>query len=144
MYTGHVFCNILLTFHITLLPPGDDLTLLKLPRDSKTLKRPLRGQPISFMWLKYMFVSFQFNKIHFHEVHMLFFIFLCVGCLVITLYGVKELKKALCEAYCIVQVDDAATKRIGTTMQTCKGTTTWNQCFEVSTITIASLFAKLS
>nr|CAB3266751.1 rho GTPase-activating protein SYDE2 [Phallusia mammillata] len=53
------------------------------------------------------------------------------GCLVITLYGVRELKKTLCEAYCLVQVDNATTKRIGTTMQTCRGAVAWNQCFEL-------------
>nr|XP_018671147.1 rho GTPase-activating protein SYDE2 isoform X3 [Ciona intestinalis] len=54
------------------------------------------------------------------------------GCLVLTLYGVRELKKTLCEAYCLVQVDDAKTKRIGTTMQTCRGAVAWNQCFEMT------------
>uniref|UniRef100_H2ZJM7 C2 domain-containing protein n=1 Tax=Ciona savignyi TaxID=51511 RepID=H2ZJM7_CIOSA len=55
------------------------------------------------------------------------------GCLVLTLYGVRELKKTLlCEAYCIVQVDDNTNKRIGTTMQTCRGAVAWNQCFEMT------------
>jgi len=54
------------------------------------------------------------------------------GCLVITIYGVCDLKKTLCEANCLVQIDDATDKRIGTTMQTCKGQVAWNQCFEMT------------
>ena len=59
------------------------------------------------------------------------------GCVVMTIYGACDLKKSLCEASCLMQIDDCDDKRVGTTMQTCRGgQVAWNQCFEVCSIVL--------
>ncbi len=65
----------------------------------------------------------------------------------ITIYGVSDLKKTQCEANCLLQIDDVVDKRVGTTMETCRGQVTWNQCFEASfplvSLSACAMFAQI-